>query len=318
MKVKRRKRGVRRQRRQRFVGISLGILLVGGAVAYFLFHSNLNAEDYFHNAVSLAEQGDDLGAVIELKNALKKDPEHLESRWLLSEIYLRQKEGALAEKEIEQSKVLGRRGLETRIRLLRALLLQNRFEETLGNLLAHDDVDQNPELLTIRARANLGRGKVERTRKDLEKALELNPTLAEAGQYLARVAMHQDDSEQATTLIDHTLGQNADDLEAWVLKGEIEFAKGNYEEARKAYEEALDISGDHLLGRSGIALTLLSLGEPKAAMEHIDFLETANPNNPIIQYYRALASLQEHDPDAMGASLLDVLSALPHHAPSLC
>ena len=299
------------------MGAGLGLIFVAVTVAYFWSQSNLDAADYYQRAQTLHSEGNPKAAIIELKNALQNDATHLDSRWLLGEIYLALGDGLGAEKEFEHAKELGKQGPEVRINLLRAMLLQLRWEEVIGALLTGPTVDQDPGLLLIRARANLGRAKLELVRPDLEAALELDPELSEAQRLLARLAIFEKNSDEAERLIDQSLEHSSEDLESWVIKGEIAFSKGELEEARTAFTNALGISNDHLLARAGMTRTLLALREPDAALEHIDFLALANPHNPTSYYLRALVAQQKRDMDGMQDSLREVLRVVPSHGPSL-
>src|SRR3546814_3715040 len=58
---------------------------------------------YYEAAAKLVEQGDLRAAVIELKNALQRDPANAVARLLLGEVYLRLGDGAAAEKEIDRT-----------------------------------------------------------------------------------------------------------------------------------------------------------------------------------------------------------------------
>ena len=295
----------------------MGLIFVAVTVAYFWSQSNLDAADYYQRAQTLHSEGKPKAAIIELKNALQNDAAHLDSRWLLGEIYLALGDGLGAEKEFEHARELGKQGPEVRINLLRAMLLQLRWEEVIGALLSEPSVDQDPALLLIRARANFGRGKLELVRPDLEAALELDPGFSEAQRVLARLAIFEEDSDEAERLIDQSLEHSSEGLESWVLKGEISVSKGELEEARTAFTNALRISDDHLLARIGMTRTLLALGEPDAALEHIDVLALANPHNPTSYYFRALVAQQKRDMDGMQDSLREVLRMVPSHSPSL-
>ena len=67
-------------------------------------------------------------AVIELKNALQRDPDNAEARLLLGEVYVLVGDGAAAEKELGVAERLGIEKAKFVVALGRALLLQGRFE----------------------------------------------------------------------------------------------------------------------------------------------------------------------------------------------
>jgi putative PEP-CTERM system TPR-repeat lipoprotein len=84
-----------------------------------------------------------------------------------------------------------------------------------------------------------------------------------------------------------------------------------------AYQEALARAPQHLLARFGMTRVLLLNNEPDAALEHISFLQNANPNNPVRNYFLALASRQKNDTPATKQALSAVLQVSPNHPASL-
>lgn len=64
-------------------------------------------QHYYDRAVELVEQGEMRAAVIELKNALSKNPNNPQARWFLGKIHLEDGRAAEAEKELLRARELG-------------------------------------------------------------------------------------------------------------------------------------------------------------------------------------------------------------------
>src|SRR5690606_17109420 len=84
------------------------ILLLACLSGAITISSTALAEDrYLRDAQQYFDKGEINAAIIQLKNALQRQPEHGPGRLLLGRSYLRQGEGASAEKELERARVLG-------------------------------------------------------------------------------------------------------------------------------------------------------------------------------------------------------------------
>ena len=92
------------------------------------------SESYLREAHEFLKKGDGNAAIIQLKNALQTDPGNVSARKLLGEIYLRTGNGPSAEKELNAAMRRGSTGLDVKILLARAMLLQGKNQEALDLL----------------------------------------------------------------------------------------------------------------------------------------------------------------------------------------
>ena len=69
--------------------------------------ASLSAEEYIQRAKDMQSQADLKGSILELKNAVQKDPNNAQARWLLGQSYLRSKMPENAIKELETARNLG-------------------------------------------------------------------------------------------------------------------------------------------------------------------------------------------------------------------
>ena len=126
---------------------------------------DISTDEYVAKARQhIAENRLDAG-VIELKNALQIDNNLPEARWLLGQIYLKYGNGSAAHKELVQARTLGFENPGLDSSLLRALILQRKFEEVLGR--TQDIENLSLDFLEARGNAFLGLGKNREARKKL-------------------------------------------------------------------------------------------------------------------------------------------------------
>jgi len=107
------------------VFIAIGTMLAGCG-------AELTDQEYVQRAKDFQDKGDIKASVIELKNALQRNSNNAEARWLLGTIYVELGFGAAAEKELRRALEVGVASEAIAIPLARALLLQEKFETLVG------------------------------------------------------------------------------------------------------------------------------------------------------------------------------------------
>lgn len=309
---------VRRRRRRWVILIIILIVLgAGGWVGRNMVADRVPAETVTHHydqAVAFHEQGDVQSAVIELKKVLQQNPEHREARWLLGQVSLELGQGAAAQKEIERARALGRQGPEVEHALLRARLLQRQFSEVLQRLSTNES--NETDTLILRGEAQLGLGMLDEAQASFMEVHESERENAKAAQGLGRIALLRGDYVAAEQALD-SVTESRDDLEMWLLKGDIGLAKSDFERARNAYGRALGLRDNHVGARLGLSRALLGLGQSTKAEDYLAPLYEANPKTPVVNYLLAVAARQENELDRAKTLLREVLSVSPRQPDSL-
>src|SRR3954454_21043191 len=117
------------------------------------------SQEYLANAQQRLQQGDVRAAIIQLRNAVQADPENLDARLALGQLYLRIGEADSAEKELRRV-YSARPDDATELLLGQALLALNRSEEvlkTVGERTTDSKLARQKALLRAEAMLNLGR-----------------------------------------------------------------------------------------------------------------------------------------------------------------
>ena len=83
--------------------------------------------EHVQKATAFQDQGKLDSALVELKNALQKNPKNAEARWRLGEIYISQELGEEAEGELKRARELGMDYEALKVPMGQALLLQGLY-----------------------------------------------------------------------------------------------------------------------------------------------------------------------------------------------
>jgi len=274
-------------------------------------------QGHFDRALDYRDKGDMRAAVIELKNVLQIDPDHAEARWLLGRSYVALGDGASAQKELERARDLGFTSVEMDRAVVRALLLQGRFEDALGRIDKVSASEFDAAWLVLRGQADLGLQNVKEAKASFEAALKSDPSSTDARRGLARIGLMAGDTQAAEQQLDQALQSADDDVQTWILKGELELSLQKPDMAQASFEKALELAPTSAAARMGVVRAMLARGKTDEAAAHIDILAKASPNHPLVNYLRALAARQKNDLDGAQAALREVLRVAPNHAPSL-
>ena len=300
----------------RVTGVALASIL-GAALLTACGDEGESAEAHLQKAVEYRDQGNQRAAVIELKNALQQDPEHARARWMLGDSYLQLGDGASADKELRRARDLGFQGAGLDLALAKAALLQGRFEEVLDDFERKAGADWDPAWLVLRGEAHLGLGQMDEAKSDFESALRGDPNNVEARRGVARIDMASGDTASAEKQIERVLESSGEDIQTWLLKGELELSLRRFDDAQRSFEKALELAPTNAAAHIGAARALLAQAKPDEAAVYVDRLAEGSPNNPLVFYLKALVARQKQDNTAAEEALREVLRVAPDHAPSL-
>lgn len=299
----------------RRVRIALGLLAALALAA--CGDDGQTLQEHLDRAREYRNDGDMRAAVIELKNVLQIDPDHAEGRWLLARTYVALGDGASAQKELQRARDLGLSSPEMDRATVRALLLQGQFDDAFARIEQIAPSEFDAEWLALRGQAELGRQNVKEARSAFEAALRSDPTHTAARRGLARIGLMDGDTQAAEQQLDQALETAGDEIQTWILKGELELSLRKPETAQASFEKALELSSTSAVARMGIVRAMLAQGKTDEAGKHIDVLAKSSPKHPLVNYLRALAARQRNDLDAAQAALREVFGVAPNHAPSL-
>lgn len=304
----------------RQVLLSLGILCFAASSGL----ANVDPEEsrfYVEEAKEFVAKGDLASARIKLKNALQRDPENADARFLLGQVQLRLGNGAAAEKELRAAERYGMPASQTAVYLGRALHLQGLFEELLSSL---DPEAHEPELgieiLLLHAEAYAGLRRFDEARATYAAIEKSNPEDARIELGLASVDLLERELDAAEARARAALALNPDLSEAFTLLAEAQRLRGKPEAAVALYRDALDgkdvPAATAVRAHLGYAAALLALERDEEAEAEVLAAKSLFPRSPLATYFHALIKVRARNYDAARIILSTAGRRLDHFAPA--
>ncbi|HEY0490244.1 MAG TPA: XrtA/PEP-CTERM system TPR-repeat protein PrsT [Telluria sp.] len=273
------------------------------------------SETLVAEAKQFIQKGDTKSAVIQLKNALLKNPSDVEARLTLGALYNDTGDAVSAEKEFRKAAELGATPDKTVPGLANALFAQGQFQKVLDETAAASA--GKAELLALRGNANLALGNAEAAKQSYEQALQVNPKLGAALIGMARHALALKDIDGAKRLADQAATESPNDPEVWMFKGGLLRAENKNDEALAAFDQALKVKPGHRSANLERAYIGIATRKYDAAQADITAARKLAPNSLMVLYAQALLDHAQEKHAAAKESLQKVLRAAPEHMPSV-
>ena len=277
-----------------------------------------NTQALISEARQYQQKGDNKAAIIQLKNALQKNPDDAEARYLLGMIYQETGDPVSAEKELRKALALGMGRDKVLPGLGKALLMQGQYQKVLdetGQTAAKGPA--SAEILGLRGDAYLALGKHQDAKPSFERALQAKADFTDALLGMARLAIVNKDIDAATRYADLAVDKNPKNIDARLFKGDLLRAQGKIEPALVAYGEALKIMPDNTPAHLNRASVELAAGKFDAARADIEAARKKAPKNLMVYYLQALLDFRQGKHAAALDSLQQILRAAPNHMPSV-
>jgi cellulose synthase operon protein C len=259
-------------------------------------------------------------ALIELKGALQKNPNSGEARYLLGQMLLNAGDAVAAQVELQKAAEL-RYNIVLVVPLLAKSLLDQgehkKVVETYEKFLL-PDAQAQAELRTTVANAMARQGAREPAQKMVELALKDAPKLATALVLQARLAADQRDFDGANKILDELLAREANNGDAWLLKGDIElYGKTDRKAALAAYRKAVEHSRRPIGAYSNIIEILLAEKDIPGATTEVAAMKKALPNQTQTLYFEGVLAYLNKDYPAARELSAKLVQAAPANALAL-
>lgn len=247
-------------------------------------------------AKSLLAAGDVRGAQLELRNAVRKDPNNAEAHFQLGSLQLQFGDAVAAEKELNAARATGYKGPGLFPQLARSYLAQQKFAQLLKDLSpAALPPPDAAALLVSRSLAQIALGDPVAARGSATTAERLAPTLAEAPLAMARIAATTGDRAQALLKIEDALKINPKLIEALGLKADLLRVTGDVAQAMAALDTAVAAAPYLSRVRLARARALLVAGEDTKAKQDVEAALKIEPKNTFGLYLQALLLVRAKD-----------------------
>jgi putative PEP-CTERM system TPR-repeat lipoprotein len=288
---------------RRRIAVIVGVLLLGVGGCDVL--DSRTDGDYVARALELRDEGNPNGAIIELKNALQKNPENAKARSLLGQAYVERGDGAAAEKELRRAIELhGARKADLRLPLAEALSLQGKNQELLIEIVPDAPLPprQRAMLTAWRGDAWLGMRKPDLARREYEEALAIDAQAPLAKLGLARLAAGGNRIAEAQRLVSETLAADPKEPSLWSFQASLWESANELGKAEAAYTRAMALRRFNVGDRASRALVRINLERYRDARQDILTLKKEAPAYYLTHYADGLLDLREGKyPEAQAA-----------------
>lgn len=249
-----------------------------------------NAEKY-HKENKLKE------TEIELKNAIRLDPNNAEARFAFGRLYLEQGAGLSAIKELEKAQALKYDEKKLITLLARAYLISDDHDGviTLAEKTSSLANESKVEYLSYKTLSAIRTSQIDIAKQAVEEADSLiagNPHAILANGYMA---LFNNEAEKAEMLVSKSLSVYQDNPEAIMFQGQVFAAQSNFEEASNSYKKYAKLQPQSKIIYLILADTLVRTANYIEAEEYADLILKALPNQPIANYSKAVVRFAEKD-----------------------
>lgn len=237
---------------------------------------------------SYAQKGETAAAIIELKNALRRDPQSTTARFQLAALYMRSGDYPSAINELEAL-----RAKNYDLQQLTPLLAESYFAVgdfrrvvsrlEIGALSGAD----RAAVLALRGRAHIALKDLENARSSIAQALAAYPNHLGARLASASLSAAEGDVPKAEAEVDEALKLDPKHDDLLVLKGQLRHDQRDEKGAMKAYDNVVARSPHHRGALLGRALTNLMFDHQEATLRDITLVLSSDPSNPLANYLRA-------------------------------
>ncbi len=264
------------------------------------------------------QKSDYKAAIIELKNVLQKNPNHAEARYLLGVTYNSSGDYRSAELELRRALELSYERSKAMPALGRAMLMLGEFKKVLDQvpLEGHASDAVQADVLTLRARALMGLGRIIEARPLLERALAKQPEFADALVEQARLAATDQKLDESARLVERAIASAPKHVDAWLVKGDLARLKADQAGALAANQKVLEVDPANVTAR----LNIISLHRVNNKLEEARKMlaETRKlvPRNVLVVHMQALVDFQARDYKAANEAIQQVLKVTPDYLPS--
>jgi putative PEP-CTERM system TPR-repeat lipoprotein len=258
-------------------------------------------------------------SIIQLKNALQKEPENTEARYLLGLLFLESGDVGSAEIELRKASDLGLRTDELQVALARAALAGGASDKVLAEFGSKtlSSPKLQAELRALVGMAQFAQGRSAEGQAALAEALALDPANVTANLGLARLAASERDFRKALSRVDTALSASPARFETLLLKADLLAVQGQSEAAELAYRDAIRAAPHEVAPRLSLVTHLLRNRSLEKASAEVEALEKMAPKDPRTSYAKALLLTGQRKFAAAREAILEVLKVAPEHVPSL-
>ena len=275
-------------------------------------------QEHLQKGKEFQAQGKLDSAVIELKNALQKNPKNSEARLRLGEIYTDLGLGEQAELELNRAKELGIDAEVLKVPMGHALLLRGLYPRVVSEIKPgpKSPAGDIPKLLDIQGQAQLGLGHFEDGCKLFAQSSEKDPQYVPSYWGLAGCAAARGKLDEAREELNKALKLDEKNSETWTRMGDLERAAKRLPDADAAYANALKYKSSNLAALLGRATVRIDTNKLDEASQDIDAAFKIARDHPAVTQLRGVVQYRQGKFAEAETSFQNVLKTQPNYLPA--
>ncbi|WP_158258191.1 XrtA/PEP-CTERM system TPR-repeat protein PrsT [Rhodopila globiformis] len=285
---------------------SLGWLMMGAWLgAYTLApFGTAHAADYMAAARDSMKKGDIRAAQIDLRNAVRNDPQNAEAHYWLGRVDFELGDPVATQREAIAARDRGFDPHQAVPLLAQALLAQNQFQELLDTLKpGGKDPALDAAILVSRGYAEVGLKRPEDAQKSFAEAEQVAPNAVEPLLADARLAVARADLARAQAKIDRALEAEPKSVEARLAKAQLLRLKNDIPGAIAVLDALITDQPGVMQARLDRCSLELAAGKNDAARADLDVVLKTTPGNVQAIYLQAVMEAQARNYKAADADL---------------
>lgn len=269
----------------------------------------------YEDALTRYEKHDDAGAIVQLKNALQRDPSYLSAYLLLGQAQLRKGDAPGAELSFATALKNGAGRSEVMEPLAEAYMAQGKYKELLNKVNPNGlPPEAAAGVWLIRASAALALGDFPGAEQAIDKAATSLPNAGRVDVARGMLYLQRGKLAEANKFADRAVAAMPKDPSTWNLKASVAHARGDSASALDGYGRALALEPRFIDVRVARAGLLLDMNRLEDAFKDLSFLKEQFPEEPRAAYLRSVYFDRKGNGQASNAELLHaakVLGGLP-------
>ncbi len=276
--------------------------------------------DLLAEAKAQLARNDRAAATIQIKNALQKNANSAEGRWLLGKVLLEGGSAATAEVELQRALELGWPAPQVTPLLARSLLAQGKPARVTASFadVEWPDAQASADLKVTLAQAWMAQGSLDDAAAAVAAALRLEPQLESAVLVDARLKARRGDLAAALKQVDDLLARDPKSGEAWTLEGDLLLSESKDRAgAIKAYRQAVAVQPGNVSAHAALISLYLVDRDLDAAQDQLAQLKKAAPKSLQATMLDGQVALAKGDLQHAREQFQLVLRAMPNHVPAL-
>lgn len=272
---------------------------------------------YFERAEKFFQDGKLREARIELKNALRENPDSAKARLLMGKVHFLSGDFRSAEKEFRRSyKALP--SDEAAVLLGEIHVRDGNWDKALEQVAGPAaSPAMQIERHVVAGAAHMGLKDFSKAEAEYRKIIVIDPNRIEAHFGLARTMVASKNTAEADRLVDQIIAGRPDYTPAIVLKGEIALGNSRHDVAYEMFTRAMELSPNDFSPVISRARTQLAAGDVAGARADAQHLDRMLPGAPIVHYILAAVSFAEGDYDAANRSFTQLQRSFDSFPPAV-